>query len=222
MGARTAMIMGPQPMSIDPRLITLTQWLSPAYPMGSFAFSHGLESAISDGVVGDADSLKDWLEDLVSLGSARCDACFIQRAAVEEIDQLAAEARAFAASFERLREAEKQGAAFARVTREVWGLDLPNVVLPVALGSAAGQINLEIEAVVALYLHSFASNLCSAAQRLMPLGQTDAQIVLNALTPTCAQIAQEVSKDPTPWSITWTSDIAAMRHETLQTRLFQS
>lgn len=209
-------------MPIDPKLITLTQWLSPAYPVGAFAYSHGLESAIAAGWVCDAPSLQGWLQDLVERGSGRVDASFVVRAAIEDPLALDAELRAFASSAERLRESARQGAAFAKVTRTVWALDLPDLLLPVALGAAAARISLEAETTAALYLHSFVSNLSAVAQRLMPLGQTQAQEIVHSLTPLCATVAAAVTQDATPWSVTWASDIAAMRHETLEPRLFQS
>ena len=59
-----------QPMTISGTLL-LTQWLSPSYPLGSFAYSHGLETAIAQGWVTDAASLQDWLEDVLGVGSGR-------------------------------------------------------------------------------------------------------------------------------------------------------
>lgn len=209
-------------MSIDPKLITLTQWLSPASPVGAFAYSHGLESAIAQGWVQSGDDLHDWLHDLLSCGSGRSDAGFLIRATREAHAPLDIEARAFAASAERLHEATRQGAAFARVANPVWGLALPDLMFPVALGCAVRAVGIDAEAAAALYLHSFAGNLVSAAQRLMPLGQTEAQAVLHRLTPLCTDIAADLAQDPTAWSISWASDIAAMRHETLDSRLFQS
>jgi len=214
-------------MPTDPRLLILTQWLSPAYPTGAFAWSHGLETAIAAGWVRDAQSLEGWLGDLLRDGSGRSDAVFIALAHGAGIDDLAAlddTARAYAPSAERLREAERQGAAFANVTRAVWALDLPEMLLPVALGRAARLMTLPQTAVAALYLQGFASNLISAAQRLMPLGQTDAQAVLARLTPLCARVAAETATEAEAdlFSNCFLSDIAAMRHETQQPRIFQS
>ena len=212
-------------MPIDPRLLTLTQWLSPSYPMGAFAFSHGLEAAIAEGWVKDEETLFEWLNGVLSQGSGRGDAILIWNAYhsdnIEDIDDIA---RAFAPSSERLREAQRQGTAFARVTREVWNIDLPDLMLPVALGHAANLADLNPSELVALYLHSFASNLTQAAQRLMPLGQTGAQRVLHRLTPLCSQIADD-TRDLTLDDIhsnAFLSDIAAMRHEVQEPRLFQS
>lgn len=216
----------PMTMPIDPRLLILTQWLSPAYPVGAFAFSHGLETAVARGWVTDGASLRNWLGDLLTQGSGRTDAIFLSLAAraarpVGEIDALA---RAWQPSAERLREAERQGAAFARVTAEVWGLDLPPMLLPVALGHATHQTGMDPVQVAALYLHAFTGNLVSAGQRLMALGQTEAQSVLAALAPACLQVAESTS-DATEadlWSNAFLSDIASMQHETLEPRLFQS
>ncbi|CUH75335.1 urease accessory protein UreF [Tropicibacter naphthalenivorans] len=209
-------------MPIDANLLTLTQWLSPAYPVGAFAYSHGLEAAVAQAWVSDEASLQAWLTDIVTQGSGHTDAVWIWRAfEAEDVAEVDALARAYQPSAERLREAERQGMAFARTTRDVWGLDLPDLLLPVALGRAARLKGMDPSAVTALYLHSFSSNLVSAAQRLMPLGQTRGQAVLAALTPICTQTA-EAAQGAEPFSNAFLSDIAAMQHETLEPRLFQS
>ncbi len=212
-------------MLTDPRLLTLTQWLSPAYPLGSFAYSHGLETAIAEGWVSGAPSLKDWLTGVLDTGSGRTDAILLHLAfRAEDPTEIDALAQAYAPSAERLRESTRQGAAFAKITRDVWKIDLPTLLLPVALGRAAALVDLPAPDTAALFLQSFTANLTSAVQRLMPIGQTAAQQVLAELTPLCAEIAIETA-DATEddlASTAWLSDIAAMRHETLQPRLFQS
>lgn len=228
MAAPTPMTTAPPPMPTDPRLLTLVQWLSPAYPLGAFAWSHGLETAVARGWVHDAATLHDWLTDILADGAGRADAVLIglayqvpDRAALRHLD---ATARALAPSAERLRETDRQGAAFARVTREVWQLDLPDCTLPVALGRAARLMDLPLGETAALYLHGFAGNLVSAAQRLMPLGQTRAQAVLAGLGPLCSDLSRQArtaTRDDL-WSHSFLPDIAAMQHETQQPRLFQS
>jgi len=165
-------------MPTDSRLLIVTQWLSPAYPTGAFAWSHGLEAAIHAGWVHDASALEDWLQDLITDGSGRTDAIFIALAATcgspKALHPLDRTARAFCPSSERVKESERQGAAFARVTRTVWELELPDCLLPIALGRAAHLVSLPVTEVTALYLQNFACNLIAAAQRLMPLGQTEA------------------------------------------------
>lgn len=215
-------------MLTDPKLLTLAQWLSPSYPVGAFSWSHGLEQAAARGWVRDRETLFQWLKDVLSAGSGRTDAILIGLAhRAEDADALAdvdALARAFSPAAERLREAERQGAAFAAVTREVWRLDLPAHLLPVSLGRAARLMEMPVCAVAALHLHAFAGNLVSAAQRLIRLGQTEAQRALARLAPLCLDISK-VARDAEPEDLAsrgFLSDIAAMNHETQQPRLFQS
>ena len=216
----------PTHMTTDARLLTLVQWLSPAFPTGGFAFSHGLESAIADGLVHDDATLEGWLSDCLLYGSGRTDAIWLRLAhASGDIATLNAHARAFAVSHERLREATRQGTAFTLTANAVWGLDMPDdLLLPLAVGHATARAALDADSATALYLHAFTSNLTSAAQRLMPLGQTKAQAVLHRLNASCLALT-ETTRGATQddlHSTTFLSDIAAMRHETLQPRLFQS
>jgi urease accessory protein len=211
-------------MTISSTLL-LAQWLSPSYPLGSFAYSHGLETAISEGWVTDAETLCDWLTDILASGSGRSDVILLYAAHIsDELATIDATGRAFATSAERLRESLHQGAAFARTTTAIWGDDLPELLFPVALGSAAARHNIPATLAASMYLHAFASNIIMACVRLVPLGQTEGQEVLNTLTPLCEKIAHDTA-DATLDDLasnTFMSDIAAMRHETLQPRLFQS
>lgn len=215
-------------MNIDAHTLTLVQMLSPAYPVGSFAYSHGLESAISTGQVNDDVSLNFWLEDVLKHGSGCSDAILLQNAyaaqdteALSLVDETAC---AFAASGERLREAERQGAAFARTTADVWQIVLPALQFPVAVGRVAKILSLPLTLTTAMYLQSFMANLISAAVRLVPLGQTEGQRVLAGLTPHCHHVAVDCQGETLDglFSNAFLSDVAAMRHETLQPRLFQS
>ena len=215
-------------MPIEPHILTLTQWLSPSFPIGAFAYSHGVEAAVQAGWIDDPVSLQDWLSDVLRAGTGRSDASWLRLAydAENEAALLAlnAEALAFAPALSRRREAERQGAAFAKTVRAVWDLDVPDVALPLAVGASAHRQGLDLEMVVPLYLQAVESNLINAAQRLMPLGQTEAQRVLAAVQPLCQAVAQgtEGAQLDDVESHAFLSDIAAMRHETLEPRLFQS
>lgn len=226
MAERTAMNMSPRPMSTE--ILTLTQWLSPAYPVGAFAYSHGLETAISEGQITDAASLRCWLRDVLQHGSGQSD-CILLRAAyaantVERLSEVDAIARAFAPSAERLQETLLQGQAFCATTNAIWGGQPPDLTYPVALGHAAWRAGFDPTLTASMYLHAFTSNLVSATVRAVPLGQTEGQDVLAALTPICHAIAEDSATldldDLT--SSAFLSDIAAMRHETLQPRIFRT
>lgn len=214
-------------MSTDP-LLTLMQWLSPAYPVGAFSYSHGLEAMVQDGTVHDTASFRDWLTDVLSHGAGRNDVILLAAAwhskdpeTLREIDDLA---RALAPSAERLLETEQQGTAFATTTAAVFSHDLPALAYPVAVGRAAALENLPLADTARLFLHAFAANLTSAAIRLVPLGQTEGQQVLHTLTPLCRDIANTAITQTLDdiGSASFATDIASMTHETQYSRLFRS
>jgi urease accessory protein len=215
-----------EPYVSDADLLTLVQWLSPAFPVGGFAYSHGLEWAISEGQVTDAATLRDWLTDILTHGSGRTDAVLLTRAIDPEADLavIAATARALAASKERWTETHDQGSAFTEAVNALTGNDFPPAALPIAVGRAARALTLPPERVAALYLHAFASNLVSAAVRFVPLGQTDGQRVLAALHPVIERVAQEAAATPLDGIVTSVpgADLAAMHHETQYVRIFRT
>ena len=60
-------------MITDIDILTLTQWLSPSFPVGAFAYSHGLETAFQNGQISTADALRDWLADVLTHGWTNSD-----------------------------------------------------------------------------------------------------------------------------------------------------
>jgi len=228
MAAPIAMNMWSPHMTTERNVLTLMQWLSPSFPVGAFAYSHGLETAVHSNVIADANDLQDWLCDVLNHGSGRNDCILLRaaydcgsQAALEEINQTAI---AVSASSERILETQLQGSAFAQTTAAIWGGDEAALCYPVAVGNAAAHMQLKVDLTAALYLHAFASNLVSVAVRAVPLGQTDGQSVLAALIPLCDQIAQETKANTLDdlSSTAFLSDIMAMQHETLQPRIFRS
>jgi urease accessory protein len=209
----------------DAALLTLAQWLSPAFPLGGFAYSHGLETAVADGRVRTAHDLERWLRHILRFGAGRADAILLYATLRgEDPDALADLARALAASAERLQETEAQGAALARTVNALAGRADPPRPLPVALGVAARPLGLPAARVAAFYLHAFASNLTSCATRFVPLGQTEAQGALARLAPDIATLAAETEAQETGHiaSSAFGSDLAAMAHETLEVRIFRT
>lgn len=207
-------------------LLTLVQWLSPAFPTGAFAYSHGLEFEIATGRVKDAAGLADWLRQVLCYGSGMQDAILLAHALEKNADRagLADLARALAPSAERLAETSEQGSAFARVTSDLTGKDHQARPLPVAVGEAAAGLGLAKSQVIALYLHAFSANLVSAAVRFVPLGQTEGQAVLAGLHPLIHDLAERAAKagldDLTSGALR--ADLAAMKHETMGVRIFRT
>lgn len=214
-------------------LVRLMAWLSPAFPVGGFSFSHGLERAVHDGLVGGRDDLEDWLEALLTIGSGWNDAVLLSEAwrraaAGGRLDDLAEFAEALAASAERHRETVLQGSAFVAAAA-AWPAPAFRCVpetcpYPVAVGALAGAHGMPLFQTLAAFLQSFAGNLLQAAIRLGVIGQTAALAIVARLEPVFLATARRAlgSSLHGLGSAALVSDIMAMRHETQRSRLFRS
>lgn len=212
-------------------LLRLMTWLSPAFPVGMFGWSHGLEQAIAAGTVKNGEALVAWISGLVEFGSGWTDAVLLAQAHAAAADpdrlrEVADLAAALAPSAERLAETLGQGNAFLKAVG-AWPDARPvldQAPWPVAVGAACGLAGIAVEDALAATLHAFAGNLVSVALRAIPLGQTEGVRVIAAIEPvvlaTAARAARSTLDDL--GSAGLMSDIAAMRHETLQPRLFLS
>jgi urease accessory protein len=221
-------------------LYRLMTWLSPAFPVGAFSYSSGIEWAVESGDITDAASLRDWLAAMLSLGSGFCDGVFLAHvhraasshdaAALRDIAELAA---ALVPSRERQLETSSQGRAFIEIARAAWngdGLEAMIascdgvIVYPVAVGLVSSAHAIPLAPTMHAFLHAIVSNWISAGARLVPLGQTDSQRVLAWLEPVVVATAKRAlaaSLDDLG-SATFRADLACLRHETQYTRLFRS
>ena len=215
----------------------LAVWLSPAFPVGAFAYSHGLEEAAARGWITDRAGLEDWLGALIRHGSLRNDLILVVeslRAARAGDDarlvSVNAEALALSPSAERHLESATQGEAFRAAMGAAWpegaaaALTDGEVAYPVALGAAAAAHGLATERTLFAYGLAFVSNLVSAAIRLSLIGQSDGQRVIRALLPALDAAAREA--EPLTLDVigaaTLRADLASLLHETLYSRLFRS
>ena len=211
-------------MSSLPLLLT---WLSPAFPIGSFAYSHGLEWAVEAGDVRDEATLQAWIGDVLALGSGRSDAILLRhayRADAAGLMAVAALAEAAQPCRERRDETIGQGSAFA-LAGLVWGgIALERVAYPVAFGALAAANGVDEDEAVLGFVQAFAANLVSAAVRLVPLGQTAGLRTMAALGDVIAGVAEGTRGAGLDeiGGACFRSDIAAMRHETQYTRLFRT
>jgi urease accessory protein len=221
-------------------LYRLMAWLSPAYPVGAFSYSSGLEWAVEAGDVTSASELSGWLQSLLADGAGYCDAVLFAQSyracssgddrALCAVAELAA---ALAQSRERFLETTAQGRAFLDVTQAAWPCAAFDhlskiwrgpLAYPLAVAVAAAGHDIPLEQSLAAYLQALAANWISAGIRLIPLGQTDGQRVTALLEPVVADAARRAlaaSLDDAG-SAVFRADIAAMRHETQYTRLFRS
>ena len=222
--------------STQPTLARLMIWLSPAYPVGGYSYSHGLEWTVETGKVSDAATLGVWIEDVLAHGAGRSDAIFLAEAwralsagdagALERAAELAA---ALAPSAERRLETMAQGTAFLAATLAAWpkpelqalAAEGREVAYPIAVGAAAAAHGLPLVETALAFAQAFAANLVSAGVRLIPIGQSDGLRVLARLEPRIVAGALGANLDDVGGAAI-AADIASMRHETQYTRLFRS
>lgn len=244
--------MNAEAQAADSWLYATLSWMSPAWPIGAFAFSSGLEWAGEAGWLENAGAVEQWLQDSLELGQLHADAQLFAHVwqivrdspiegALSEVAQLA---HAYQGSAERALEATAQGAAFRRIAVAANRMDRPHQVksfeaalagieddrltYPLAAGALFAVFNVPLEPALTAFLHASLSNLVSAAQRLVPLGHTEAQVLLVRLEDRIAACRSDaLSFLPLPLdcklaSATMAADIACMRHEIQHTRLFRT
>ncbi|WP_374651197.1 urease accessory protein UreF [Dongia sp.] len=220
------------------RLLT---WLSPAFPVGGFCYSHGLEYAVEAGLVRDRGSLENWIDGILRFGAGRSDGLLLlaaHRATIRgndgQLRDIADQAAALRGTAELAQESIAQGQAFLKAVGSGWpeyaaspsAQVLAGVALAysVAVGALCAVASIAEDTALEAYLAAFAANLVSAGVRLIPLGQSDGLRILAALEGGTAKYAANLipqSLDDignAAVAVDWSS----MQHETQYTRLFRS
>lgn len=214
-------------------LLRLLAWMSPAFPVGAFSYSSGLEKAVEDRRVCNPAGLQSWIETGLTCGTLWNDAVLLVHAwqhhdDAQALDDVSELGRALAGSGERYRETVLLGDAFLEASK-AW----PDPVFerlstsspyPVAVGAIAAAHGIGVEDAVAAYLHSGVSQSVSAGIRLGVSGQRDGVCILAALEDIIATVTARASASTLDdlGSATIIADTASMRHETQTTRLFRS
>ena len=230
------------PAATDPAVLArLLAWMSPAFPVGAYSHSHGLEWAVADGTVNDAASLEAWLADIVRHGTGRSDAILFahawraaaggDHAALAAVAELAA---ALQPSKERHIEATAQGRAFLAAVAAAWPNDRLTALAAtlarrplahaVAVAVAAAAHEVPLAPALSAALAAFAANLVSAGVRAIPIGHSDGQRTIAALAPIVAEVAAAAATASLDdlGGAALRADIASMKHETQYSRLFRS
>jgi urease accessory protein len=224
-------------------LLRQQSWLSPAFPTGSYSYSHGIEWAVEAGHIHDRKTLVDWLEADLWYGSGRNEAIFFieawrsviadDREKLLEIAELAA---AFRSTSEFALETSQQATACLATLRRVWPdpfiESLPPLlselrvapVLSVVLGVRAAREDIPATLALPAFLQSYLANLVTAGVRLVPLGQTDGQLAIAELEPAVLAVAAQAEEATIHdlGSAAFMVDLASASHETQYTRLFRS
>jgi len=244
MAMRMAIIITITPMA-DGELFDLLSWMSPAWPIGAFAHSGGLEWAVEAGHVTDRASTCAWLTALIEQGAIHNDIVLFTHAwrAARAGDQprlaeIADLALAAQTGFERQLESTAQGAAFVRIASAAAGVaDFADRVAamgdvesayPVVTAILFAARGIDFGRGLTAWLHAAVANLVSAAQRLVPLGQTDGQLVLRDCRPAILRAVMQAAAlpDGDPFDAmggcALMAELGCMAHETQYTRLFRT
>jgi urease accessory protein len=223
--------------------LLLQLWLSPAFPVGGYSYSHGLESAVENGIVRSRYDLERWIGGVLAFGAGRNDALLLREShravatrATARFVELAAFAAALRGTAELALEAEAQGAAFQKALAAGWpflvlrepfltmaqaGIRPPYVI---AFAAAAALAGIDPRLALLSYLQAFAANLVSAALRLISLGQSDGVSTLATVTGRLPDLVAELEHVPFDdiGSAALAVDLCSACHETQYTRLFRS
>ena len=216
----------------------LLQLTNATLPVGAYSYSEGVETLVQQQQIQTVESLYDWLAQELQYGGIRLEAAVMSRAdtAVRNQDaQLLSvwnQWLSAARETEELREQSWQmGRALARLLptlqpeTQPWleACGLPcNFAIAFGISTAVEQIDPELAMLG--YLHSWASNLVNAGVRLIPLGQTAGQQLIQALHGEMTRATEQILAltDDELSSGGWGLAIASMQHETLYSRLFRS
>jgi urease accessory protein len=219
------------------QLLSLLRFASPTLPIGSYAYSRGLEYAVHCGWVHDEASARDWVLGLLQHTGARLEGpCFVRLYAAHaagdsrEVERWNARLLASRESAELRLEDTQLGAAFARLLATLGGAAAqpwaarPDACYATLFALASAQAGVPGESALLAYLWALTESQVSAALRLVPLGQTAAQRVLGEIVkvlPGCAAAALACS-DAEIGALAPGLAIASALHETQYTRLFRS
>lgn len=217
-------------------LLRLMHLVTPALPIGAFAYSQGQEYAIDCGWLKTPEQVEDWIGGVLHKGVGRLDAPVLLRLyqAWQQDDQAAIEhwnrfLLASRESRELLEEDLQVGRALAILLASLgveratpWRDRETSLASQFALAAVHWQI--EAHQCLLGYLWSWCENQIAAAGKTLPLGQTDAHNMLQRLLqqiPPVAEQASELGDEEIGGSLPGFA-IASARHETQYSRLFRS
>ena len=228
------------------QLLSLLQLASPTLPVGAYSYSEGLEILVATEKIYDYQTLKNWLENCLQFGAIRLETALIIRAYwatnsenLQGLNNWNYWATAAKETEELRLQSLQMGRALIRLFVNIqpsYQTDLISFIqeqlktepdfcnFAIAFGIIASHWQIEPEAAILGYLHSWATNLVNAGVKLIPLGQTVGQKLLLELQNQIKSTSKEVLKlkDDELNSCSWGLSLASMAHETQYTRLFRS
>jgi urease accessory protein len=225
-------------------LLALLQIADSAFPSGGFAHSHGLEQAMREGLVKDVEGLEALVTSMLTQSVATSDACATYAAALAardgDLSCIVAVDRALlstkAASELRAASLQTGRRLLEEAALHVEALVLQEYALalaadqtlgcyPVAFGVVNVALGAEPEEIPAALMLSSANALLQAAMRLGRISHRDAQAILHRLRPQIADLSEAVVSGGASLTLRAfhpLQEIASMRHERAEARLFAS
>ena len=225
-----------------PALLEGLRFVDTFFPSGGYAFSSGLEAAVQGGAVKTSDQLTKYVEDLLRGGMSRREVL-----AVKQANRAASKGSLESAvHIDRVLEATKLGRESRMASRQM-GKQVIRVAadqirvksilnqyrdeveadrapghLAVTFGLTMGSCGWNPEETAGAFLYQTAVGFISSAMRLSPIGQHEGQRILGEWLPLIERISREVDLDTAMSSWSPIQDIYAMRHGSLEWRLFRS
>jgi urease accessory protein len=218
------------------RLFTLLQHGDSLFPSGLTSFSWGLEQLFEERRVSDAKALQSFVDSQLRLRWASFDRAFLSAGyaaagdltVVARIDELCAvsiPARELREGSSRAGQAllavhAKLGTAKAAEYRARIARDAAQGQLPVMQGLVWRGIGLSDSDAALLSAYGMVAGLAAAAIRLGVIGHVDSQRMIGALAGTVEELLRPAPELQHAATFTPATDIAAMRHEAAEHRLF--
>ena len=204
----------------DPLQI-LQIWFSSSFPVGSYAYSHGLEAIIDNKLIKSKNDVEEFLSALLFNGTLRNEYIFIKSIYEgKEINDLMLSS---ASSKERQIEMIDMGNSFRKIMKQSWDFELDeNTAFTYCLTKAAIHFNIKFEYLIKFYLQSFISNLINVCVKHIPISQKDGQ-KLNVI---CINKIQDFLQKSEKLNLEdigstfFIGDLFSIKHENLETRIY--
>lgn len=234
-------------MTIDPNiettaLLRLLHLVSPSLPTGGFAYSQGLEWAVESGWIKDADTLENWLENILNSAMVNVDIALFSRLyqaaaqkKIQDFSKFTSMVIACRETSELRMEEKNRGRAMASILKDLdirflasekfknW-FEIASTCQLAGFAVAAAEWKIPSKIAAAGYLWAWLENQVLSGIKIIPLGQTAGQKILKRLA---VHIEGAVSKgiaineEDIGASLPALS-IGSSCHETQYTRLFRS
>lgn len=224
-------------MVTDLGLLRLLQLVSPGLPIGMYSYSQGLERAIDDGWIVNANDCEAWLNGLLNQALGLTDAPILARLydawAEQDLNKVEYWSQYLIACREtaELRSEDRQtGQALARLLikleipdAQVW-LRHSDATLATLFSLAAINWQISKSAALSGYLWGWLENQVLCAVKLVPLGQVAGQQLLSALAQQIPALVEQALQltDQQIGGSSFGLALASSRHEMQYSRLFRS